>query len=357
MSSRKRVLSYDTLRVITTLLVVLSHCRYYAMLTPYGGCDYSALVDPGNLSWRIVTFITSFVNTITMPTFMALGGALFWGSMKRGRFPTLGALAKNKAQRLLIPFLVVGFLYTFPIKLATGYFSGSEHPLLDFFLGQVLLQGNTHLWFLPAMFLVFLIIYLVERYVKVSRITKLTVYAALSILIWNFDKVYLVAYTLRNLVWFYAGYCFESQRKESRKRLRLHIGLMGMVLAVILYCCALRMQRLPIVGKVLYLTGIRLIVPATAAGALYAISRSLSRTTVVSSRAFRSLSENSFGIYLYSDPLNYVVLCIGASCFSSFLFANSLGILVLYALRFSITLLCSVLISQLLRWCKMKYIV
>ena len=35
--------TYDILRVVATILVVIGHCTYFKISTPYGGCDYSYL--------------------------------------------------------------------------------------------------------------------------------------------------------------------------------------------------------------------------------------------------------------------------------------------------------------------------
>lgn len=352
----ERIARYDVLRVAATLLVVLSHSRYFMLETPYGGCNYSNLAAPELLITKLLLLITEFVNTITMPVFMALGGALFFKSMARGKFSSLGVLALDKAKRLLIPFLVVGTLYSFPLKLLTGYYSASENILLDFIQGQVLLQGNTHLWFLPAMFVVFCIVYVLETYVKIPKSVKLTVMAGLSVVIWN-HPIHILAYSLRNLVWFYAGYCFESQRGKDMPFLGLWTGLFGMVTASWLFLGIRIVHSTSSIHRIIYLLTVRLLVPAVAALALYAVACWTEKTKVPSSRIFRWLSRNSFGIYLYSDPVNYVILYMGAMICGSFLFGDSLGILLMYVLRFTVTLVCAALVSELLRRCKMKYIV
>lgn len=351
-----RIPQYDVLRVIATLLVVISHGHYHAFQTGFGGIDYSALMVGGDLSWKLIRVITEFINSFTMPTFMALGGALFYRSMERGKFQTLGKLAVDKAKRLLIPFLVVSVLYSFPLKLVTGYFSGSDNVLRDFLLGQLLIQGNTHLWYLIAMFIDFLICYVLEVYIKVPRLVKLAVLAVVSVTVWNF-QIYLVAYPLRYMVWFYAGYCFESQRERIGGFAGSGWGILGCVAAGVVYFGVRSLLDGVGISGVLRTLSMRLLVPGIAASSLYALSCGLARTKALSSKLFRCLSRNTFGIYLYSDPVNYVILYMGATFFGPFLFADSFGIFVLYFLRIAVTLICSILVSELLRRCKVKYIV
>lgn len=356
--NKNRVVQYDVLRVITTLLVVISHGHYHAFDSGFGGIDYSALMVGGDFSWKLIGAVTEFINSFTMPTFMALGGALFYRSMKKGRFQTLGALAMDKAKRLLIPFLVVSVLYSFPLKLATGYYSGSENVLWDFLLGQLLVQGNTHLWYLPAMFLDFLIVYLLERYVKLPRIVKLAGLAVISVAAWaDQDPVLLVAYPLRFAVSFYAGYCFESVRRKYARFTGFGWGALGCIATVVVYLVCRQLIDPIGLSRVVRLAGQKLLLPGVAALTLYAIACGLAGTGIIRTRLYGCLSRNTLGIYLYSDPLNYVVLAVGSVVCGSVLFGTNVGVLVLYGLRIGVTLTGAVLVTELLRKCKVKHII
>ena len=353
-----RVLQYDVLRVITTLLVVISHGHYHAFQSGFGGIDYSALMTGGDFSWKLIGMITEFINSFTMPTFMALGGALFYRSMRKGKFPTLGTLAVDKAKRLLIPFLVVSVLYSFPLKLVTGYYSGSDNVVWDFLVGQLLVQGNTHLWYLTAMFLDFLIVYLLDRYVKIPKVAKLAILGAISVAVWaDPAPVLLVAYPLRFAVWFYAGYCFESVRKLFRNCTGFGWGALGCVATVVVYLvCRPLIDAFGLCG-VVRLAGQKLLLPAVAGLTLYAIASGFAGTKITGTKVYGCLSRNSLGIYLYSDPLNYVVLALGSVLGGTFLFGSGAGVLVLYFLRIGVTLGGSILVTELLRKCKVKHII
>lgn len=356
MSNQKKVVPYDILRVITTLLVIISHGHYHAFNFGYSGIDYSALMTGGDFAWKVLGLITDFINSYTMPTFMALGGALFLRSMKKGKYPTLGSLAADKAKRLLIPFLVVTLCYSFPLKLATGYFRESDSVIKDFLLGQLLVQGNTHLWYLPAMFVDFLICYLLERYVKIPRLLKLALLGIISVAVWaDPHPILLIAYPLRFAVWFYAGYCFESVRHKLRFSL-LH-SVAGMAATAVVYV-VLR-QFVPSEGfiGVVRLAGQKLLLPAVAAITLYALSCGLACLGMEHTRLHKLLSANTFGMYLYSDPINYVVLALGSAIGGVWLFGTNPGVFLLYGLRIGTTLGISILVSQLLRRCKVKYII
>ena len=59
---------------------------------------------------------------------------------------------KNKFRRLLLPFLLTAVFVSIPLKYFSGYWEKSNGLIGDIIIGQLLLQGNTHLWFLPTLF-------------------------------------------------------------------------------------------------------------------------------------------------------------------------------------------------------------
>lgn len=43
-AEQSRVLRYDYMRVVLVILVVLSHCSYYDIITPFGGIYYQTMM-------------------------------------------------------------------------------------------------------------------------------------------------------------------------------------------------------------------------------------------------------------------------------------------------------------------------
>ena len=73
-----RVLIYDWVRLIATILVIIGHSTYYYIMTQYGGCDYTAFTLP-KLSnfYRMAEYMVSIIYLFHMPLYMALSGALY----------------------------------------------------------------------------------------------------------------------------------------------------------------------------------------------------------------------------------------------------------------------------------------
>ena len=89
---------------------------------------------------------------------------------------------------------------------------------------------------------------------------------------------------------------------------------------------------------------------------VYMISYFVAKSKIFNSRVFNVLRRDSFGIYLYSDPLNYLILMVGASLFGGELWTNNLYSVAFYLFRILVTLGISICLTEVLKKCKIKYI-
>lgn len=173
--SREQIKEYDVLRVIVTFLVIIGHCTYATIETnTYGIWDYSAYTASGlSLFYQLSSKAVALIYTFHMPLYMMLSGALFRYTNYTGGYNSLRDLISIKAKKLLIPFFVVTLCYVVPLKMLSGYYAGSTNLWTDILVGQVLLEGNNHLWFLPALFAIFLMVYFANRLLPNACFPKL----------------------------------------------------------------------------------------------------------------------------------------------------------------------------------------
>ena len=155
----KHILWIDDARTLTMLLVIIGHCTYITLMTPYGGICYLSSISPKEYSfgWKLLSTIVGFIYTFHMPLFMMLSGVCF--NLTIHKVTDVKTFVRNKARRLLIPFLFTTLLLSVPLKYMSGYYSESANVLKDIVLGQFLLMGNSHLWFVVSLFWIFLIYY------------------------------------------------------------------------------------------------------------------------------------------------------------------------------------------------------
>ena len=106
---------------------------------------------------------------------------------------------------------------------------------MDLFIGQICCQGNTHLWYLATLFLIFIIAYYIEKYIKCHKFAKLAVLLFLS-LISSKIRINLISYVFQYTFWFYMGFYFEPRRLELNKKINRKSVIVAMIILALVYC-------------------------------------------------------------------------------------------------------------------------
>lgn len=350
---RNTIYEYDVLRTIVTVLVVLGHSKSYTIMTKYGGMDYSAYSSSDMTANIFLSIIIRLIYAFHMPLFMFLSGALFFMSYKKNKYNTIKSVVVDKSKRLLIPFVVVTLLYVSPVKYLSGYWSSSDNVIKDIILGQLFLQGNSHLWFLAALFGIFIMVYLIEKYIKITEAVKIFILLCLYIVSRKIP-VHIIQYVFQNALWFYLGYLFEPRREKINMRISAKTAAIATGSFAVLFI----LSELPFMSNSLIQLGFKIILSVIGCSAVYMIAYLLSdKLANTNNRLYKLISEFSFGIYLYSDPLNYLILFGAFSLLGEAVFSTTLGVISLFVSRFVITFAISLLISVFLKKAKIKYIV
>ena len=285
---RRRVVEYDYVRALAMLLVLFGHCYYFEIESGYGGCDYSGLFAPSVVSC-LLSLAKSCVYSFHMPLFVALSGAV----------------------------------------------------ARDVLVGQLLIQGNTHLWYLPALFLVFVIVWLLLR-IQMGERTRLVLLLVLSVAS-RLVSVRLVELPMAYAFWFYAGYLFEK-RREAVDRALARRGPWPAFAAFALSFAVLRalggaspLARVPA----------EYLAAGTGCVASYALCTWAAAKGVLRG-AVDWASRRSMGIYLYSDPWNYLILALAAATFGPAAFCG-VGFVALFLSRLVLTTFAALLVDWVVR--------
>lgn len=358
LTDRQTIPEYDCLRVIATLMVVLGHCTYYKIDSLYGGCDYSIFVGNGCVMLHLFQKVTRLLYLFHMPLFMTLSGALFSRSIGRKKYNSIQQLAEDKGKRLIIPFFAAGICYSFPLKYISGYYSNSDNVLKDFFVGQLCLQGNNHLWYCAVLFTIFILTYILEKRLKGKATVKILVMVVASMLSSIYEiKLALLSYIFQYMVWFYFGLCFESIRERVNKKIECKWFIVETAIATVLlltvYLVVNNYENLIWKATTSIL---KIVFTAALCLDVYNAAYMFAKTRARSIGLFKTLKNNSFGIYLYSDPLNYVFLSVATIAFQNKLFISNAGATLFYAIRFAGTLVISVAVTEALRKLRLRYL-
>lgn len=345
---KKIIEEYSVLRVILTVLVVVGHSIVIQSVTEYGGYDYTEFFSGEIISQKILSLLHSIIYSFHMPCFFALSGTLFYYAVANGRYNTLIELVREKALRLLLPYAVISLLWVFPWKMLSGYYLLSENILADFFVGQFLLQGNTHLWFLVTLFLIFIILYFF-RFLKKSF---LFVGLFVAYIVSGFCTINVIAFVLKYSFWFYLGYVFEPYRKQFNEKINLRL----LASFIFLFLLSFFSERFFKVDSACVKYVIDFLVAVFGVIATYIFSIYVSKTSLIKKKWFIEINKYSFGIYLYSDTLNYPILCVMFLGLGNNFFASSGGYLFLFFIRVIVSMLVSIFLTKWLKKVGVKYI-
>ncbi|QIK79090.1 acyltransferase [Sphingomonas piscis] len=149
------------MRGIACLLLVAYHVI---------GNDSSGLRLPAGSVYRTVNDALAYVR---MPLFTFLSGLVY--ALRPLSMDSVATFLEGKAKRLLIPFVCVGLLFTVVQCMVPGANSRLPWEVIP----ATLIWPNAHFWFLPALFLIFMLTVALESYGLLSRpLGALAVFAA-----------------------------------------------------------------------------------------------------------------------------------------------------------------------------------
>ena len=225
----------------------------------------------------------------------------------------------------------------------------------DVLIDEVFIQKNFYLWYLPTLFCVFVVNFILEKNFHIKMIYKLAGMFILSS-VSSIIPLNLLRLVAQFAFWFYIGFCFEEYRERIKDYIShcLRYAFISMFIFVclyILYC------SMPNPDGVDMFSAIKIVVKTfcTFAGCFgtYCISLYLSHTNLLKSKVFYVLRNNTFGMYLYSDPWNYIVLAVLTEILGNAVFVTCWGSAVMYFGRLFITGSVSLMISCFLK--KIRY--
>lgn len=359
----KLIYEYDATRVMALMLVVLGHCTYYSICTNYGGVDYLGIMKDMNIDdtliHKILSNIIHIIYSFHMPLFVALSGAIFFNQFSTKKFHTLSELVKNKFFRLIFPFLIVTIFYSVPIKLISGYYDTSNigKVLKDIILGQIFLMGNSHLWYLPSLFIDFIIIYLIEKYCY--RRTNIKIIALILIHFISFIiPIPLIGNPLKYAIWFYIGYKFEERRLKYNQYIKEN--KLPLIICIFIFIVSILLKKIINSSSLITLISeevLNCFCAVSGSLIIYNISYFITiKTNIMDNKYIKEISRNSFGIYLYSDTINYLLLFLFYKIFTINFFGNEILSFIIFLSRLILTGAISLFISKLLKKRKVKYI-
>ena len=302
---------------------------------------------------RSLSFFVRAIYSFHMPLFIALSGALFTYDYTK----QLSQLLVKKARRLLIPFLFAMTLVSTPAKYIAGYYNNSRNILSDIIIGQYLIQGNTHLWFLPTLFCLFIIFFLIKKYLPAELSHHLLLFGFLTLnIISSKIPVVLVANISHYLIYFYLGMIFEKRRENFNAKVTKGGMSFSALMWVTFFVTEVYLGKQEFLIFRLLEKIVEICTAVMGMISFYELCLVLTEKGAASNYIVRQIDRDSFVIYLYSDPFNYILISAAAEGGLIYSLNNNLQAVVLFVSRFIITLFISILITVMLRKFRIRYV-
>lgn len=275
----------NALKFYGILLVVLGHVAFvYSPLS---------IITPHTPSLTI-NFVKDVIYSFHMPLFFFASGCIFSYQLEVKRKPmTFAQLLRNKTKRLMIPFYAFALLMVYPTMVLLGF----RDPVHYFFDGFILAIDPRHLWFVMALFLIFLLFFGLRKVCSRIHLPIWTL-SILALLIYIFP-INIAYFQIRNveeyLIWFTLGYLFTIYKSAFKY-------------VVIVALCGLGFNMtLPEItppNMLKLFNGILWI------AVFYVLS--IYTIKIESAKLYQWVAPNSFGIYLFHAMIIYWIEFIAA---------------------------------------------
>lgn len=270
--------------------------------------------------------LKQIINVVQMPIFFSLSGYLFYKTISKDN--NFLNFLKLKFNRLILPFIFTAIFWMIPMKKKINYSNYNDIGMFEIL--KLVLTGKDagHLWYLPTLFLIFLIMYFLCLFLKKrSFFEDLLIFILLlliSIISNNLNTNIYISSALFYSIYFYFGFCLF---KYEDYIMNINKKIISLLLVFLMF--------IPIFINNLYLNYIITMIIILS---LYIIVPNKTNKYI------SSISKNSFGIYLFHSPLVYITYSY---------FANANPLIVVF-INFVIFGSLAFLITELLRKIKLK---
>ena len=325
--SEQKSLIYDHLKIITILLVIAGHC--FVMYSPDGAIE----VVKGFLPFKLATLL---VYRFHVPCFFMVSGAIFALCLRKNIYSSGMEFLKKKAYRLLVPYLVFGILVVPPVLLICGLADPAKWYL--FGLNLITASNVRHLWYLYALFLIFMLMWLCRRFFVKEQMKKvLLVSFVVSLIFRSFSPAALALFQIANVFYyqffFVCGIFLDLYFNEIFSLLQAKKKFLWLILAVLL--CSMFADFWTLSGYVYALCGMIL--------SLWAALWLTGKKSLFQKKWYQMLGRDSYGIYLIHAMIVYLIF---------FAFSEiAIPGWILMPLAFVVSLAVSVCVAELLRKC------
>lgn len=369
-SSSKRIDWIDYARVISIILIIIAHAHYLSIRTAFGGIPtqqsdilFSA-IGSSPYFYYANKVIYELLSTFRLPLLFLISGIVYSLSRKKR---TITELARIKFKRLIIPFIFSTLFLSVPIKYICGYFDESTDLIRDIVCGHILLMSNSHLWFLVTLFVIFIIYHAIDRILKSISINasgRQSIIIIIGACMLFISGIMPELLAIDQLFHYFIFFSIEAspvtfsiiEKKNLPKNLPwLIVGSYWIIFAILVISYKNFISHPGIIdtgsGTMFIIEQIFCIIwgIAGAYGSILVAKAIASNKRISNNPAIRLVKDNSFKLYRYSDPFNYLVIYISTTT-GLLLISHPIGAPVYCVVRFLVTIIAPILIILVQRY-------
>lgn len=313
----------EKLRVFAIFIVVLGHS--IIIYDPSWG-----LYKTDNTN-QIFFYLKQFINIIQMPLFIMIAGFLFNRTCEKY---DLKKIVIDKFKRIIIPFIFITLLWLVPIRMLAKYQPFLEIGYFESVKRVFLGIDSGHLWYLPTLFILFIITYIVQKVSKDKNILNmafLSIFFILSIFANKFTHVLFLSNVCEYLLYFYIGFLVAKIQNK------FEFNIFAVVIYVIFSILLVFFIKQGIIFRIL-----NIFTAISGSYALYGIFMKIKTNKLV-----KIIDKNSFTIYLFHSPLIYIM-------YNNF---TNINTYLLVTCNLLIAMIIPILIAYVLRKLKLNFII
>jgi fucose 4-O-acetylase-like acetyltransferase len=267
------------------VLVIIGH----GLSVFRGGHPFTSLIPSSFLK-----NLSIYISIYHMPLFFFASGFIYKYKLPNAQ----NNFIKKKISRLVIPYFTIGILYLIPIWLYTKVY----HGVKDIFWGFFLSNNPGHLWFVLALFHVFIFFHLFKKWIFKTNpwIVFLIFYlfngAASHLPYFQVDNA------MRYMIYFYLG-CIIFKNKNNFENTKYIIPIL-FILHIITSILILNKVKIGIGGAVIAVLFFYLI---------YSKLINLYPHLVLNN-VYKVIDKNNYLLYLFHEPLMFIFYYHFAKC-------------------------------------------
>lgn len=311
----------DIMKFWGILLVVLGHVTNFYTDNP--------LVSPMEVS-KSFGYVSSFIYQFHMPMFIFVSGAVYAFQLETlKKKSNIWTLIKKKSQRLLVPYVIFGFFIMVPLMVGCHYREG----IVDYaYHGILLSKDSRHLWYVLALFEIFVLFWCMTKMVNVLKIPQwslLPVSFGLYLVSNHFPYLFQISEALKYQFWFTLGYEFMIYKRLIHDSISYY--LVGGVFLVLALCWKNNLSfKMPFIETIAAMCGIMLV---------YHIACDMKYLTKY--KWYQRISKNSYGIFLYHVLVIYLMFYWSRN--------TSISPYILVPLVFGVSFIVSLILTEMTR--------